>query len=375
MDWLIVRRRSKQMPVDFDAKRWERVKKNYKLWWDGKLGRPLINMGLGVYDPGRPEPALPYRHYASYYDLSVSPEDVVDRWDYDLSCQHFIGDAFPCVWPNFGPGVIAAFMGADLVNGAPPAETVWFHPKSEQEIKDIHFKYDPDNVWLRRVKDICRAAGERWKGLVQVSMTDLGGNLDILSTFRPSEKLLLDLYDQPEEVKRLTWEAHQAWWKYFDDINAVLRKTNQGYTAWANIFSEESFYMLQCDFCYMIGPDMFDEFVKPELAATCKKLKHAFYHLDGVGQLPHLDSLLDIKELKGVQWVHGEGKQDNTQWPEVYRKIQKAGKRIQIYLERMDCLDVIADQIGAAEDIIILGWADRSREKDVIAMCEKYGAI
>ena len=29
---------------------------------------------------------------------------------------------------------------------------------------------------------------------MQLSMTDLGGTLDILSTFRPSEKLLLDLY-------------------------------------------------------------------------------------------------------------------------------------------------------------------------------------
>jgi len=39
-------------------------------------------------------------------------------------------------------------------------------------------------------------------------MTDLGGNLDILSTFRPGTDLLLDLYDHPEDVKRLTGEAH-----------------------------------------------------------------------------------------------------------------------------------------------------------------------
>ena len=33
-------------------------------------------------------------------------------------------------------------------------------------------------------------------------MTHLGSNLDTVATFRPGEKLLLDLYDAPEEVKR-----------------------------------------------------------------------------------------------------------------------------------------------------------------------------
>jgi hypothetical protein len=363
------------MPIDFDAKRWEQVKKNYKLWWDGKLGRPLINMVIPGRDPGRSEPALPSYKFTSCYDLSVPAEDIVDLWDYQLSCSKYLADAFPCVYPNFGPGAVAAALGADLINGAPPADTVWFHPKVDAEIKDIHFKYDPNNVWMRRIKELCRAAGERWKGLVQVGMTDLGGNLDIVSTFRPSEKLLLDLYDNPDEVKRVTWEAHAAWWAAFNDINAVLKKTNPGYSSWTNIFSEEPYYMLQCDFCYMIGPDMFDEFVKPELAATCKKLKHAFYHLDGTGQLAHLDSLLEIPELRGVQWVHGDGKPANTNWPEVYRKIHEAGKFIQIWKETDDSLDVIADQIGSAESIILIGWMLPSREKDAIALCEKHGAM
>ena len=53
--------------------------------------------------------------------------------------------------------------------------------------------------------------------------------------------------------------------------------------------------------------------------------------LDGAGQLPHLDSLLSIEELKGIQWVPGDGAKPCTEWPEVYRKIRDTGKRIQIY--------------------------------------------
>ena len=47
----------------------------------------------------------------------------------------------------------------------------------------------------------------------------------------------------------------------------------------------------------LISPQMFDEFAKPELEATCERLPRAFYHLDGPGQLPHLDSLLEIENL------------------------------------------------------------------------------
>jgi len=188
--------------------------------------------------------------------------------------------------------------------------------------------------------------------------------------------LLFGLYDSPEDVKRLAGEGHRVWWHYFDELNRVLRPVNPGYTAWTPLFSEEPCYMLQCDFAYMLGPDMFDEFVKPELAASCRRLKNSFYHLDGIGQLPHLDSLLEIPELKGVQWVPGDGQPEITKWPEVYRKIRQAGKLIQFFTSQSslawNALDLIADQIGGAEGICMIGEADRSQENDILKIIDRY---
>jgi 5-methyltetrahydrofolate--homocysteine methyltransferase len=359
------------MAIDFNHERWQEVKKNSCSWWDGKLGRPLIQMILTGRDPGRPEPRL--KHVAkeiTSYDLQVTPDDIVDNWDYYLSGLEFLGDAFPRIWPDFGAGVLASFMGAlpEAGNG-----TVWFHPDKDREIKDLHFELDLKNVWLGRVKKIIKTAMERWGGLVQVGMTDLGGNLDVLSTFRPGEKLLMDLVDFPDEVKRLAWEEHKAWWKAFEDINSVLKPRNPGYTAWSPIFSETPYYMLQCDFCYMIGPAMFDEFVKPELEASCKKLDHAFYHLDGVGQLPHLDSLLSIKELKGVQWVPGAGKEQGEAWPEVYHKIIKAGKRAQ-FVGSWRKFDKLVEKVGGAENFVIFGYATQEERPEVENFLKRHGA-
>ena len=358
------------MPIAFSNARWEKIREDARKWWAGELGRPLVQAVLHGRDSGRAEPGIPTRHFTAQYDLSISPEQIVDRWDYGLSCNEYLGDAFPQVWPNFGPGVAAGFMGAELEIAH---NTVWFVPEEQQEIADIRFQYDPDNLWLNRVKALCRAATERWEGLVQVGMTDLGGNLDILSTFRPSEKLLLDLYDAPEEVKRLTWDAHELWWRYYDEISDVLQPVNPGYTAWTPIYSESPYYMLQCDFCYMISPEMFDEFVKPELAACCKRLGNAFYHLDGPGELPHLDSLLEIEELAGIQWVPGDGNVPQADWPEVHRRVRDAGKLIQLWGGPAD-LDKVAGDLGNAEGIVMLTGGGLSQRSEMEDFLEKYGA-
>lgn len=365
--------------IDFSAHRWTRVKENARRWWDGTLGRPLIRLTVDGRDPGRDRPELPFRYFTAQYPITTPADAIVDAWDYELSRKNYLSDAFPSVWPNFGPGVLAAFLGATL-HTAP--DTVWFHPEQEKEIVDLSFTepVDPTERWLHFIQAICQSAMQRWSGLVQVGMADLGGTLDVLSTFRPGEKLLLDLYDEPGEVKRLVGELSHRWWESFDLINRSLQPQNPGYTAWATIFSEKPYYMFQCDFCYMIGPDMFREFVLPDLAACCKRIPHGFYHLDGPGELPHLDALLEIEELKGIQWIPGAGQPDIEHWPEVYRKIRSAGKLIQIYTGQSSTLgykvlDVLAEQLGSADGILMIGEVPADEKDDALRFLERYGAL
>ncbi|MDA0746551.1 MAG: hypothetical protein O2954_08520 [bacterium] len=160
------------MAIDFTVDRWEKIREDAREWWSGELKRPLIQMTLRGRDPGRSEPVLPAYHRTAFYDFSVPAEDVVDRWDYELSCVRFLGDAFPARIPDFGPGVLAAFVGAKTEVGN---DTVWFKPRTVMEVGEVRFEYDADNPWYKRVRDLMRAALVRWEGLVQVGMTDLGG--------------------------------------------------------------------------------------------------------------------------------------------------------------------------------------------------------
>jgi 5-methyltetrahydrofolate--homocysteine methyltransferase len=86
---------------------------------------------------------------ATCTDFSWAPEQIIDRIDYEYSRFTFLGDAFP--WfsmGKFGPGVIAAMMGAKLDNSS---GQVWFWPPDDRPIQDLNLELEPNNIWLQRM--------------------------------------------------------------------------------------------------------------------------------------------------------------------------------------------------------------------------------
>jgi 5-methyltetrahydrofolate--homocysteine methyltransferase len=312
----------------------------------------------------------PITRSAVSFDQRFTPEQLVDRWDYDISTKRYLGDAFPHVWPDFGPGIMAAFVGGE----ASVSDTsIWFYPGEFKglELADIRLAYREDSQWLERICAACRHANERWGGLVQVGMTDLGGTLDILSSLRPAESLLMDLYDAPEEVERLVWEIHDLWFRYYDLIDECL-PANPGYSSWPEVFSQERGYMLQCDLAYMISPEMFDRFVEPELRRACQRLPQSFYHQDGVGQLAHTPSLHAIPELSGVQWQPGDGQAPSYQWWDQQRRIRDDGKLSQTW-GGPEALDELLQNVGDISHIVLIGTGHISEEEHYREVLRKHG--
>lgn len=331
------------MAVHFSRERMEQVIDNHTRWWKGELGRPLVNIMIPDAHPYEKKTPAPILSQQNCNDFSWSPEQVIDALDEDLSRFEYVGDGYPLInFDSFGPGSLAAFCGAKLDNSS---GRIWFWPSEEQEIADIHVKYDPENIYAKRIKDIYRAGLEKWNGTVMMGLPDLGGVLDVAASLRGTENLLMDLYDEPDEVKRLTAEIQTAWYEAYEDFSNVLKP--QGANAnWTRLLCKEPSYVTQCDFSYMIGNDMFKEFVLDTLIEDTRRLPYTIYHMDGIGELNHFDDLLAIPTLTAIQWQMGEGKPSPKHWPDVYRKILASGKQMQIVRGAQDFLDVIEQVHG-----------------------------
>jgi hypothetical protein len=337
-----------KLQLHFNSHDWERIKRNWSLWWQGQLERPLVVIeAIESSDDRHP-------HYASTFLTNfphLSAREILNLFVARLEATHYLGDAFPRFWPNFGPGIVAAFCGAKVT---PAPDTTWFDPSADiANITDLKVAYNPLNPWWQRVLEVTRTAVESWGDQISIGFTDLGGNLDILSSLRGAQQLLLDLHDTPVEVDRLVGEISTAWRQYYEDLFSLIVSRQTGITCWGPCWSTGKGYMLQSDFSYMISSANYARFVMPDIRSCCTWMDHAFYHLDGKGQISHLGQLLALDRLCGVQWVPGDGNPPPEEWLPVLSRIRDAGRLCQVYVTRLGAQKIIQNLGGRGFLVVI----------------------
>ncbi len=340
--------------LTFTDEDWDRIKRNWTAWWAGEIDRPMVVIENPFIF------ALP-DHMTKEFLLEKPVDEVLDEHQMMIENRQHFGDAWPRWWPNFGPGIIAGFLGSK-VHCDPEMATAWFEPPADVSIEDLQLDYDADNIWWKRILDLTSGAVERWGDRVSVAHTDLGGNFDILASFRSTEKLLFDLYDSPDEVTRLISRITELWMRYYDELHAIIEKAGRGTTNWGPVWSPGRCYMLQSDFCFMISPDMFERFVLPDLDACVNALDDPFYHLDGPGQIRHLDMLLSMEKLKGIQWIPGDGQPQPHEWLDLLARIRDGGKLCQVYVSDEWARTICKEIGGRGFAFYILSFIDSKEE-------------
>jgi hypothetical protein len=317
------------MELTFSPQDWERVRQDWTRWWHHDLDRPMVVIErLEGYDVA-PEMIPDVVPHAIELPVEKSAEETVAFYEGILERTTYYGDAFPRWYPDFGPGILAAFTGykPSIVD-----HSVWYEPDEGLSISEVQLKLDPKNMWWQRVLTLTETAAARWKQEVAVGFVDLGGNMDILASILNSEELLMALIQQPEDVLRVTIDITALWLETYNRLDDILAPAGAGYTAWAQMWAPGRFYLLQSDFSIMISPQMFEEFVLPDIAACSKQIEYAFYHLDGPGAVRHLDMLLSLDSLKGIQWIPGAGAPPPEEWLPELKRIRDAGKLCQVYV-------------------------------------------
>ena len=338
--------------LQFDEERREGIEQAWTEWWAGELGRPIVQIS----DP--PRTVFTPHEFTREFIQETPIDECLDYYQSQLENTRYYADALPWFAPLwFG------IMG-DRVKPMPEQHTVWLEPDEPIPFEDIHRTYNPDYVRSRGMRLRIRAL-ERWGDKVTIDFGGPSVGLQALAFLRTTQQLLYDLYEAPDEVIRASKESTDVSIRQYEDSYNIMKKAgNRGTTSWRSLWSPERGHMHECDFICMISPKMFERFVMPDLERCLPLTNHACWHLDGETAIQHLDRLLSLERLLGIQWVPEAGKsQQASAWMSLLKRIKDAGKLCQFFVDPAGARDIVRELGGRGFCLIIVQWPQMPSEE------------
>lgn len=327
---------------------WDETKKKFRNYWAHKnTGRPLMCViarrpEIEKYSDGRPVDAgyLGQICQGNYYNMPEelkwkdmedkyqNAQRIVDRYRYFCDTHVFLGESFPNLNIDFGPGSTAAYLGSEI---GFKEDTVWFQKCVEDWEDAPELVFDPENKWFKKHLQLAKDCRKLANGDFYVDMPDLMENIDVLASLRGALDCLYDMIDEPEEVAKRIQEVNDVYFEYYDRFYDIIKDEEGGnaYTVF-QIWGPGRTVKLQCDFSAMMSPDNFRDLIQESLREQARKVDHVLYHLDGPQAIIHMDALMEIDEIDALQWTSGDAGPDGTlpDWDVIYDKAIAAGKSI-----------------------------------------------
>jgi hypothetical protein len=208
--------------------------------------------------------------------------------------------------------------------------------------------FDAASDIVRHMDACYDSASRHAAGVGFVGQPYLLEGMTLLSLFRGMDRLCLDMCDRPETVLRranaiaevnLAFQAH--WYRRIEEAgHTPINTCFWGPTALGRCD------FVQCDFAVMISPADFNRYVMPYLERATQWLDYSLYHLDGMAQLRHLDSLASLPGLNGIQVNPEPGRESPLHWLDELRGIRKRGLSVYAVCTSAEEAVALAGELG-----------------------------
>ena len=340
------------MPMKYKDN-WPETMQHFKSWWKREsFGRHLMWVTARRQTPAEELETVRKPETPEEFHLDV--ERKVSEMRNYCRTHIFMAEAFPYVDLNIGPGSLATYLGTEPVFSW---DTVWYKECADS-LDDLgNLRFDQGNYWWKtHCAMLARAQAASGEDFL-VAIPDLIENADSLSAMRGPQNLCYDFVDQPEKVEKYIHQIDDLYFKYYNAMYDIVkgRDGSSCYTAFS-IWGPGKTAKVQCDFSALMSPAQFREFILPSLEKQLGALDNSIYHLDGPDAIRHLDALMEIGRLDGLQWTAGAGQPDggNEKWYRIYDKVKKAGKALWIsiydgeFKDWISSADRLISKYGAA---------------------------
>ncbi|MDO5783330.1 MAG: corrinoid protein [Eubacteriales bacterium] len=324
-------------------------------------------------------------------DKYQNAERIVARYRYFCDTHAFLGESFPNLNIDFGPGSTAAYLGSDI---GFKEDTVWFKKCLDGWDGVPKLTFDPENKWFKKHLQLAKDCRALAKDDFYVDMPDLMENIDVLASLRGAQDTLFDLLDEPEKVGQRIQEVTDVYYDYYDRFYDVIKDKDGGnaYTVF-QIWGPGRTVKLQCDFSAMMAPEDFRKYIQPSLRTQSENVDHVLYHLDGPAAIKHMDALMEIEGIDALQWTSGDAGPDGTlpDWDVIYDKAIAAGKSIWVkvysgefedWIRNVDrivkkygshSLFLLFPEMSMEQAVYLLDYADKNWSDVKGTFCESLG--
>ena len=340
----------------------------FEAWWQCEIiDRPLVTLSVPRHHDA---PKLAPKSYPTLRDRWLDIERSLDGVEAGLDGASFAGDSVPVYYPNLGPEVCGTCYGCELEFGD---WTSWSIPVAETAEEVLKIKCDVDSFYWKWVRHATDVSIQRGQGKWITGITDMHTNGDLLASILDPQQLALLYALDPEGVDAMYQHVRPDFGLMYDDLYNRIAAAGQPATSWTPTLHMGKGFVLQCDFICMISQAHFQRTILPLLIEEVAHLDRSIYHLDGPGSLHHLDALL-ATDLNAIQWVYGAGQGSARHWIDVYKRIQAAGKGVQVFAEDFAEVKLLAEHLKPEGVWLCLNQQVQLDEADAILKWAEFWA-
>ncbi|HHW47742.1 MAG TPA: hypothetical protein GXX14_03880 [Clostridiaceae bacterium] len=251
--------------------------------------------------------------------------------------------------------------------------SVWCESLPCEEDGLPHPVFSKDNYWYKWYRDALLFFAHEGNGRYYTLPTFGNHSTDTLGLIRGIQNLMLDIVDRPEWVRAQDRQIADI---LIDIINErfldVEKNKVEGYINDASMWAPKRPWGLHCDISYCISTEVFKYLFWESQIRIADMTEYAYFHVDGVGVLNHLDLILSERRIRAIQWLPGDGRNYPMQWIDVYRKVQEKGRSLQIYAEYDDVLPILKEIKPNGVCINVINCPNEDEGYRIVEEVEKF---